>query len=146
MCRELTKWPVLPERKSYWNQVGEDEAQLSTFPCHLTVLSDFCHLHMVCEPGSVTQDLIFDEKFCLLFECLNLIPQTQRLTITVQKVSINHCKDCVTEGNDKIFWRLLGLYLPSSSFFPAKCGHLSCCGQTRMIPWYPQIHHWLAHG
>ena len=119
-------WPILPERKSFQNQwLGKLRRGC---PNTLLCCPNFSHRHILCEPGSVTWDLVFDEKFCPQFEGLNLTPQTQRLSITVQKVSINLCRYCVTEGNDKIFCRLLGLYLPSSSFF-------SCQVQTFIFPW-----------
>lgn len=75
-------------------------------------------LHILCGLEPLTQDLVFDEKFLLLLVCLNLTPQTQRLNTTVQRVSINHHRDQVTEGNDNIFWRLLGPRLLWHPFLP----------------------------
>lgn len=94
-------WPILPERKPFQNQwLGKLRCGC---PNTLLCCPNFSHQHVLCEPGSVTWDLVFDEKFCPEFECLNLTPQTQRLSIIAQKVSINLCRYCFTEGNDKIF-------------------------------------------
>lgn len=120
---------ILPERKSYQNlRLGKLRNSCACSSATLLYYLNFSHLHDLCEPGPVSPDLIFDEKFCPLLECLHLTPLTQRLNITVQKVSINHCRYHVTEGNDNIY-SLLGLYLPSSSFF------FPCQMQTFVFLW-----------
>ena len=113
--------------------IREDEVWLSEY---LAVLSEFLpSAHSpwtrICDPGS---HLWWE----ILLEYLNLTPQTQRLSITVQKVSINLCRYYVTEGSGKIFWRLLGLYLPpSSSFFFFFLSNENIYLPLARLEWFP---------
>lgn len=125
-----------PTKSSQSQQLGNLRCGCPHSPVTLLCCPNFCHLHILWEPGSVPQDLVFDEKFCPLFGCLHLTPQTQRLNITVQNISINHCRYRVTEGNAKSprgSWAFICHHNP---FFLPKIKHLSSC-QTGVNPWYP---------